>query len=66
MRFISALLALLQLLLLAMIIQRSAVAQVPPHQPGTICFTPGFWCWMPYPTYPGTFCVCGNTPGRTG
>ena len=22
-----------------------AQAQVPPHLPGTVCFTPQFWCW---------------------
>lgn len=28
-----------------------AVAQVPPHEPGTICFTKKFWCWA-NPTRP--------------
>lgn len=37
---------------------RSAVAQVPPHMPGTICFTPNFWCWAQFPGPPGTYCEC--------
>lgn len=36
-------------------------AQVPPHYPGTICFTPQFWCWLPAPVYPGSRCFC-QTP----
>ena len=34
---------------------------LPPHQPGTICITPEFWCWMMDPQYPGARCTC-NTP----
>lgn len=41
----------------------SAISQVPPHQPGTICFTPQFWCWLPYPVYPGTACFCATPYG---
>jgi len=33
-----------------------ASAQVPPHQPGTICFTPNFWCWAPQFGPPGAVC----------
>lgn len=36
----------------------SAVAQVPPHYPGTICFTPQFWCWLQYAQHPGSTCFC--------
>lgn len=39
-----------------------ASAQVPPHQPGTVCFTPNFWCWAPQPGPPGAQCAC-PTPG---
>lgn len=40
-----------------------ASAQVPPHQPGTICFTPQFWCWMTYPGIPGQPCWCPSPWG---
>jgi hypothetical protein len=42
----------------AAMLPTAALAQVPPHQPGTICFTPQFWCWMPYPGVPGQPCYC--------
>jgi len=35
-----------------------AVAQIPPHRPGTICFTPAGWCWVNPPGRPGAFCTC--------
>jgi hypothetical protein len=48
----------------------NAVAQVPPHIPGTICFTPQFWCWMGGQGQPGTICYCttpyGPVQGRLG
>jgi len=40
-----------------------AIAQVPPHQPGTICATPQFWCWAVYPGPPGTRCSCPTPSG---
>ena len=40
-----------------------AMAQVPPHQPGTICATPQFWCWAVYPGPPGTRCSCPSSRG---
>lgn len=47
-----------------------ASAQVPPHPPGTICFTPQFWCWSPQPAAPGSACSCpspyGWVAGRLG
>ncbi len=47
-----------------------ALAQVPPHRPGTVCFTPKFWCWANPPGPPGTVCYCpsarGPVPGRLG
>lgn len=36
----------------------AARAQVPPHAPGTICFTPSFWCWASQPGAPGRPCTC--------
>lgn len=46
------------------------VAQVPPHAPGTVCYTPQFWCWLPRQQYPGTLCYCvnayGTVPGTAG
>jgi hypothetical protein len=45
-------------------------AQVPPHMPGTICFTPQFWCWASPPGPPGGACYCpsafGWVQGRLG
>lgn len=38
-----------------------AFAQVPPHRPGSICFTPQFWCWANPPGPPGAACTC-RTP----
>ncbi len=35
-----------------------ALAQVPPHNPGEICFTEQFWCWAEYPGPPGEYCEC--------
>ena len=47
-----------------------AAAQVPPHHPGTICFTPQFWCWAPYAGPVGAVCSCptprGWVSGRLG
>ena len=40
-----------------------AMAQVPPHPPGTICFTRFFWCWAQPPGPPGSSCGC---PGPQG
>lgn len=50
-------------LLLALVPGSIAVAQVPPHQPGTVCYTPNFWCWMQYPLYPGSRCFCPSPYG---
>ncbi len=49
--------------LLSLALCGSAAAQVPPHQPGTMCFTPQFWCWMQYPGVPGQVCYCPTTYG---
>jgi len=63
--------ALIVVLTLSVVLETgSAFAQVPPHQPGTICFTPQFWCWAPQPGPPGAPCSCpspyGWVPGRLG
>ena len=48
----------------------TAGQQIPPHTPGTICFTPKFWCWAQPPGRPGGNCACrtssGWVPGRLG
>lgn len=57
-------------LALLLLEHRDASAQVPPHAPGTICFTPSFWCWAQQPGPVGAFCGCytssGFTPGVLG
>lgn len=62
----AALLAAAVLLLTAAV----AMAQVPPHAPGTICFTDQFWCWAQPPGPPGAPCYCPNgaemVPGVLG
>lgn len=40
-----------------------AIAQVPSHPPGTICFTPNFWCWAQPPGPPGARCFCPSPYG---
>ena len=41
-----------------------ASAEVPPHPPGSICFTPYFWCWLPPPgVQPGFACYCYSPGG---
>lgn len=49
---------------------RAVNAQAPPHAPGTICFTPQFWCWAQQPGPVGGFCGCytswGFVPGTLG
>ena len=52
----------LSALSLALLPQR-AMAQVPPHVPGTICFTPSFWCWAQPPGPPGLPCSCQGPSG---
>lgn len=41
----------------------TAQAQIPPHPPGTICFTPFFWCWAQPPGPPNTPCGCPSPNG---
>ena len=40
-----------------------AMAQVPPHAPGTICSTPAFWCWAQPAGPPGATCFCPTPQG---
>ncbi len=40
-----------------------AAAEVPPHTPGTICYTQNFWCWAQPPGPPGSQCACKNSSG---
>ena len=44
-------------------ISASARAQVPPHYPGSVCFTPNFWCWISPPQAPNTSCFCASPYG---
>ncbi len=63
-----------RIVLLALIIPAcflpDAMAQVPAHPAGTICFTPKFWCWANPPGPPGARCSCptpfGPVPGVLG
>lgn len=41
-----------------------ALAQVPPHAPGSICLTPQFWCWAQPPGPPGGPCSCPTPDGQ--
>jgi hypothetical protein len=38
--------------------------QVPPHRPGSVCYTPQFWCWWNPPGQPGAACACPSPYGR--
>jgi hypothetical protein len=49
--------------LLAALGVQTALAQVPPHYPGTICFTRTFWCWAQPPGPPDSPCVCPSPDG---
>lgn len=44
----------------------AAFAQVPPHVPGSICFTPQFWCWVNPPGVPRSSCSCRSPYGSIG
>jgi hypothetical protein len=56
--------------LAAMLAAGAVLAQAPPHTPGTVCYTPTFWCWAQPPGPPGRPCVCrtdrGPVAGRLG
>lgn len=40
-----------------------AAAQVPPHRPGTICFTAYSWCWLNPAQRVGSPCICPSIKG---
>ena len=44
----------------------AAWAQVPQHPPGSICFTPKFWCWATAGGAPGAPCTCSSPYGPVG
>jgi hypothetical protein len=56
-------LLLAAILLAGASIVATALAQVPPHQPGTVCYTPEFWCWLYPPQPPGSTCFCASPYG---
>ena len=56
-------LCLLLLVVPIFVVGGSAGAQVPPHRPGTICFTPKFWCWLQRPVLKGQTCYCPTPSG---
>jgi hypothetical protein len=41
-----------------MLCPSAAMAQLPPHAPGTICATPIGWCWLPQQIYVNSPCFC--------
>lgn len=43
------------------LLHRWAAAQTtqpPPHAPGSVCYTPHFWCWAQPPGLLGSPCAC--------
>lgn len=54
---------LLAAALLILAAATAAQAQVPPHQPGSICATPTFWCWAQVWGEVGAPCYCGTAGG---
>jgi hypothetical protein len=57
--------AMVAMMALVMLVPpRLALAQVPPHRPGTICFTPKFWCWANPVGPAGSTCYCPSPYGR--
>lgn len=48
---------------LAVITAREALAQLPPHRPGTLCVTQYFWCQANPPGPPGSRCLCPSNYG---
>src|SRR5690349_21034149 len=57
---------LLGAIVLMLLWARVSLAQVPPHYPGTVCFTPEFWCWAQPPGPPGSPCICPSPMGYVG
>jgi hypothetical protein len=48
----------------AALVATPGIPQVPPHYPGTICFTPYVWCYLPGAVPVGTTCFCNTPYGR--
>jgi hypothetical protein len=49
-----------------LLLNRTSIAQVaqpPPHAPGSICYTPQFWCWAQPPGLLGSPCACPTPYG---
>ncbi len=63
MRKVGAIASVLLFVFPVLLLGGSAAAQVPPHQPGAICFTPTFWCWLPKPMFKGQTCYCMTQSG---
>jgi hypothetical protein len=51
------------LLVTAAFLAPEAIAQVPKHPPGSICFTPKFWCWASPTGKAGNPCSCPTPYG---
>lgn len=51
---------------LALGVAAASLAQVPPHPPGTVCYTPTFWCIARPAGPPGSPCVCFSPAGPVG
>lgn len=45
-------------LLVFVVLATASHAGVPPHAPGTVCYTPKFWCWARPAGPAGTPCHC--------
>jgi hypothetical protein len=43
-----------------------AAAVVPAHPPGSVCYTPRFWCYARPPGPTGSPCVCPTATGPVG
>lgn len=50
--------------LFAIVYVTPAMPQVPPHYPGSICFTPYFWCPLQRAIPPGSACYCNGPSGQ--
>jgi len=58
-----ALIAAAAAILLIGLMAQASRAGVPPHTPGSICYTPRFWCWA-RPVGPrGSPCICPTPSG---
>lgn len=46
----------------ALAVPAAAQGPLPPHQPGTICYTQYGWCWIQQ-SQPGSQCYCATPQG---